>query len=587
MIKRKHIILSLALLTGLNFVSCEIDKEPLNGPTTGTFPASADEAEYGLLGAYKALTLLDASSTPFNHVIDNVTDIGYARPGNNYTPAITSSYTTDNALATKPWAAHYKTIGRVHTVLDNLSSLKNSIPTEKYNQIDAELRFVRAYAYSQLIELYGDVPLMTKTLSLSEAETITRTPKAQVQQWIIDEMTEVADALPISQANTGNVRASRVAAYMLKARVALYANKYDIAIDASSKAMQLAQGVHDLTPFNASVQYAGKTHADGEPDVSNIFGHEGFKSSKEWIWVFEYNMNIDGNAHNQQYYAASRLGKGVAYWGPTQDFIDSFQAADGLPITESALYDEDKPFENRDPRLDMYCVRPGSRFLGYQFEMNTAYKNVANYWPVINGTAATPVSVANADQSNAARSYSGYLWRKHCDIADINSTSVNGKSDLNVGVFRYAELLLIYAEAKIEANQIDNTVAEAINKIRRRAQMPEIASNLSQAEMRIALRYERKIELAADGLRWYDIRRWDIAKDILNGTIYVNRDAKGWKKNAITSIDANSTIKYNNTEAIKYFGTQNVVYKINKDEYWPIPASEISVLPKVEQNPGY
>ncbi|WP_197053533.1 RagB/SusD family nutrient uptake outer membrane protein [Sphingobacterium sp. T2] len=191
----------------------------------------------------------------------------------------------------------------------------------------------------------------------------------------------------------------------------------DIAIDAASKALQLSEGIHELTPFNSSIQYVGKDHTVGEPDVSNIFGHEGFRSSKEWIWVLEYNMNIDGNTHNQQYYAASRLGKGVAYWGPTQDFIDSFQAIDGLPITESPLYDEDKPFENRDPRLDMYCVRPGSRFLGYQFEMNANYKNVLNYWPVLNGTSANPVSVANADQSNAARSYSGYLWRKHCDIA--------------------------------------------------------------------------------------------------------------------------------------------------------------------------
>src|SRR5690606_7902468 len=172
-------VLFRSLLSTLNMVSCDIDKDPLNGPTVGAFPVNAVEAEYGLLGAYKSLTLLDASSTPFAHVIDNVTDIGYARPGNNYTPAITSSYTTDNALATKPWAAHYKTIGRVHTVLDNLSGLKSNTPVEKYNQIEAELRFVRAYAYSQLIELYGDVPLMTKTLSLNEAETITRTPKAE------------------------------------------------------------------------------------------------------------------------------------------------------------------------------------------------------------------------------------------------------------------------------------------------------------------------------------------------------------------------------------------------------------------------
>ncbi|WP_197053532.1 RagB/SusD family nutrient uptake outer membrane protein [Sphingobacterium sp. T2] len=160
-------------------------------------------------------------------------------------------------------------------------------------------------------------------------------------------------------------------------------------------------------------------------------------------------------------------------------------------------------------------------------------------------------------------------------------------SDLNVGLFRYAELLLLYAEAKIEANQIDASVAEAINKIRRRAKMPEIPSNLSQSEMRKALRYERKVELAADGLRWYDLRRWGIANDVMNGTLYLNRDAKGWKKNVLTGFDENYTPKYNHAEATKYFGVQNVVFKVNKDEYWPIPSAEISVLPNVKQNPGY
>lgn len=586
MINRKKILFAIALLSGLTFTSCDLDKDPLNGPTTGTFPANAQEAEYGLLGAYKALTLLEASSTPFVHVIDNLTDVGYARPGNNYTPGITSSYTTDNALATKPWSALYKTIARVHTVLDNLEKLKTSIATDKYNQIDAELRFVRAYAYSQLIELYGDAALLTKSIDITD-KSITRTKKIDIQNWIIQEISEIAEALPISQSSSGHVRASRIAAYMLQARVALYAKKYPEAAIAANKALQLSDGVHDLTAFNSSIQYAGKNHTFGEPNVSNIFGHEGFKSSKEWIWVMEYNINILGNTHNQQYFSGSRLGRGVAYWGPTQDFIDSFQASDGLPITESSTYDATKPFENRDPRLDMYCVRPGARFLGYQFEMNSSFRKVKNYWPVINGTSTTATDIDNADQSNAARSYSGYLWRKHIDISDFGSTSVNNQSDLNVGLFRYAELLLIYAEAKIEANQIDASVYDAINKIRRRAHMPDLPSSLTQTQLRKALRYERKIELANDGLRWYDIRRWEIASTIMNGTLYLNRNASPWAANTLISIDDNSTPMYNKTEATKYFGNQTVLFKTNKDEYWPIPIAEVTVLPGLGQNPGY
>jgi hypothetical protein len=584
--KNLYITSALAFVSMLSFVSCEIDRSSLNGPSTGTFPATEQEAIMGLYGAYQAISQLDASATPIWHVMDNITDIGYARPGNNYTSPITSAITTDNALANKPWQYHYRTIARCHTVLDNLDLLKNSMTDEAYKQLDAELRFIRAYCYSQLVELFGDVPLLREAVDLSNAN-VPRSPKEEVVEFLINELTAVADNLPVSQAQFGHVRASRVAAYMLKARLALYSNQYTMAAEAAATALTLADGLHDLTPFNSSVNIVGQDHTAGEPDVSNIFGHEGFRTSKEWIWVAEYNIAVPGNTHNQQYYSASRLGKGVAYWGPTQDLINTFQAKDGLPITESPLYDAANPFANRDPRLDMYCVRPHSRYLGYQFEPNTSFSTVANYWPVLTGQSATPSTVANNDATNAFRSFSGYLWRKTVDIADFPTTSVSGQSDLNVGIFRLAELLLIYAEAKIEANQIDNSVYEAINRIRRRALMPDLPSGLSQAELRTALRYERKVELAGDGLRWYDLRRWGIANDIMNGYIYLNRSAKSWTDGVLTGFDENYTPIYNHAVATQYFTTQEVVYRVNKDEYWPVPKSEMDANNNLVQNPGY
>lgn len=581
-----HKIAAIALGSVLALSSCKIDRSSLNGPSTGTFPANAKEAEMGLFGAYQSVTKLDAASTPIWHVMDNITDIGYARPGTNYTSPITSAITTDNALTNKPWQIHYQTIARVHTVLDNLEQLKSSMTDAAYNQLDAELRFIRAYCYSQLTELFGDVPLLKHAVDLANA-SVARTPRNEVEKFMLDELTAVADNLPVSQSQFGNARASRVAAYMLKARVALNAKQFTVAADAASKAMTLANGVHDLTAFNSSVNYVGKDHTAGEPDVSNIFGHAGFKTSKEWIWVAEYNMTIPGNTHNQQYYAGSRLGKGVCYWGPTQDLINTFQAKDGLPITESPLYDASKPFENRDPRLDMYCVRPHARYLGYQFEPATSFAQVKNYWPVLTGTSATPSNVANADATNAYRSFSGYLWRKPVDIADFNTTSVSGVSDLNVGIFRFAELLLIYAEAKIEANQIDNTVYDAINRVRRRALMPDLPAGLSQAQLRKAVRYERKVELANDGVRWNDLRRWGIANTVMNGVLYLNRDAKAWTSAVLTGFDDSYTPLYNATEAKKYFTTQDVVYRQNKDEYWPVPKSEMDANKNLVQNPGY
>jgi hypothetical protein len=579
-------VATVALGSILALSSCKIDRSSLNGPSTGTFPANAKEAEMGLFGAYQSVSAIDAASTPMWHVMDNITDIGFARPGTNYTSPITSAITTDNALTTKPWQVHYRTIARCHTVLDNLEKLKSTMTEAAYGQLDGELRFVRAYCYSQMIELYGDVPLLKSAVDLNNA-SVARTPKNEIEKFIIDELTAIADKLPVSQPQAGHVRASRIAAYMLKARVALYAKQFTVAAQAANTALTLSNGIFDLTPFNNSVNFVGKDHTVGEPDVANIFGHAGFKTGKEWIWVAEYNLTIPGNTHNQQYYSASRLGKGVCYWGPTQDLINTFQAKDGLPITESPLYNSAKPYENRDPRLDMYCVRPGSRYMGYQFEPTTTVTQAKNYWPVLNGTSATPSNVANADATNAFRSFSGYLWRKPVDIADFNSTSVSGVSDLNVGIFRFAELLLLYAEAKIEANDIDNTVYTAINRVRRRALMPDLPTGLSQVQLRKALRYERKVELANDGLRWYDLRRWGIANTVMNGLLYLNRDAKPWTSAVLTGFDDSYTPIYNRTEALKYFTTQDVVYRPNKDEYWPVPKSEMDANNKLVQNPGY
>jgi hypothetical protein len=117
--------------------------------------------------------------------------------------------------------------------------------------------------------------------------------------------------------------------------------------------------------------------------------------------------------------------------------------------------------------------------------------------------------------------------------------------------------------------------------------MPDLPTGLSQAQLRKALRYERKIELANDGLRWYDLRRWGIANDVMNGFLYLNRDAKPWTKDVLIGFDDNYTPIYNHTEAIKYFTTQEVIYRQNKDELWPVPNSEIDANKTLTQNPGY
>ncbi|MDR1336667.1 MAG: RagB/SusD family nutrient uptake outer membrane protein [Tannerella sp.] len=589
----KTVILSACLLAA----GCDLDRPPLNGPETGTFPASEEEALLGLFGAYKGLSLMTAANTPWILVIDNSTDIGFTRPGGNYTPQLTSALSASNTLTTKLWESCYKTIGRVHVVLDKLPNIKDN--SELYDQINAELRVIRAYYYSHLTEFYGDVPLVTRNLPIEEAALLRRTPKAEVTQWIIDELSAVADHLPVKHTGYGTARAGRVAAYALLARIQLNDGRYGDAAQSAATAIALAEGVYGLDKYDLT-HFAD--HKAGEPSCANVFGYEGHRSSKEWIWCIQYNRNIDSNSHMQGYYMSTRLSGGCSYFGPTQGMMDSFQCIDGKSIAESPLFDLAHPWENRDPRLDLFTVRPESRYFGFEFQTaddSTAWvynwnadktevidsvvtrQYAYSYQPNPNSPSGYVGGVPNTDSTNGYATFSGYHWRKHTDIADLAD---NQHSDLNSGIIRYAELLLVYAEAKIENNDIDESVYTAIDDIRTRAGMPSIGRGLSQSQLRTALRYERKIELCNEGLRWYDIRRWKIAERIMVGRLWGSN--KSGLSDIIPTFDENWSPSY----PISGHHLRNLVtmrFNPQRDYVWPVPHTERLVMPNLDQNYGY
>src|SRR5690606_18495788 len=182
---------------------------------------------------------------------------------------------------------------------------------------------------------------------------------------------------------------------------------------------------------------------------------------------------------------------------PTQSLVDSYECIDGKTIFESPLYDPEKPFENRDPRLKHTVVVPGEIFGGYQFETHRDSVKIWNY----NTTPATRVD--NQDVLNPYASFSGYCWKKYSYMEDGLAWN---RSRLNFIFIRYAELLLIHAEAKGELGQIDADAYKSINDVRRRVGMPAL-QGLSSTEFVQAVRRERKYELALEGHRLFDIRR--------------------------------------------------------------------------------
>jgi len=261
---------------------------------------------------------------------------------------------------------------------------------------------------------------------------------------------------------------------------------------------------------------------------------------------------------------------------PVQSLVDSYECTDGLSIDKSPLYNPAKPFENRDPRLAKTIALPGSVFYGYQFETNKDSLQCWNY----NVTPA--VRVANLDATHTFASFSGYCWRKYADPTEQHAS----RSDINPIVLRYAEVLLNFAEAKIESNQLDEQVYTAINKIRTRAGMPVILSGKTKEQLRSVVRKERKVELAGEGVRYFDLLRWKIADKLLNGPCY-GRNPKGFLSSAPV-IDENGTPDYSkvsNANLLRIIQTRTFVPAANY--LWPIPDIEMQTNKNLTQNPGY
>lgn len=598
-VMKKYIVsifLSVAMLSG-----CTLDREPLTGPSTGTFPASFDEAQAGVLAAYKSLANNLHQYGPADRWYDQLSDVSAMRtvlskwPDYNQS-IITSSYSAVESV----YARIYKGLGRVHLVLDNLDNLRGVITDTEYHQFKAELLCLRAYHYSTACKFYGDVPWVDHCLTL-EDYAYARTPKDEIIERIITDMDdELLNSLPIAwdRSAWGTCRIGRVAAYALKARICLDWGRFADAAKYSKIALDLAAGVYDLTPLDCTYY---PTHADGEPDQTPLFGFDAEKNSREWIWAIQFDRLAASNVHAGVYTTASRVHNGAAGCGPSQGMIDTFQCTDGLSIVESPLYNWENPWANRDPRLDLFCQRSGSRTMGIQFSTDPADKTVYDYV----ASKAVPNSDVTGNKSeygpNGIQGPGGYLWRKFMDPVYYGSiTGKNYEDELDMPIIRLAELLLVDAEANIEMEGGDLARAKAnIDRIRARVNMPAVKDS-SREGLRSALRYERKIELCCEGFRWFDLRRWKDAqgRPLAYKAMNVQQFAPGYGRttsNAKPNIDENWIVTYDKNQTFDGQACNARVHTerkfvLGKDELWPFPYSEMVTNPLIgleNNNPGY
>lgn len=589
----KFKFLYIIILSGCMTGSCTLDYSPLSGPTTNNFPANTDEATAGLFAAYKLLSTMDASNVAWLKAEDNITDIGVTRVNTpKFTELTNSSASGNNAIVNSIYTVLFQIINRVNIVLDKLNS--GNIQQDKMSQLKVELLCLRAYCYDLGCQYFGDLPYIEHNLPLLH-EPLSRVPKNEIIKNILNDLNdEQLNMLPLrfDHGLYGTARIGRVAAYGLRARIALEWGDYTLAASSSHKALAYAQQA-GYTLQKLDLSNCGVDHTKGEPvGTVALFGYKGHAESNEWIWCIQYNRQINGNTEKEAYYQLSRPAGGCSYFGPTQSLIDMFQCTDGKSISESPLYDWKNPWKNRDPRLDLYCVRPGSRLYNLEFETSNNIKQIINYntgTKILNIESQGTKGVYGA---NGNKGPGGYLWRKHIDIAELQNGAITSSSltDMNCGIMRLAELYLIEAEANIEMENGNLQLAQNdINIIRARVNMPPITLS-SKSDLRKALRYERTVELCDEGFRWFDLRRWNIADRVMNGRIYAPSQT-GEMSNAKPVFDENWCPHYGNTTwdgkklNLRVYNTYT--YKKGKDELWPIPQTELDTNPLFKQNNGF
>jgi hypothetical protein len=555
---KARIILTVLALTAL--FSCKkdfLDKLPLDAPSDATFFSNKEELDLAVNGAYTNLWWI-GSNTPYQLFLDATTDIAWSRGDYSSVQTVQSgNFTPDFALFGNTWAFMYQGISKCNNILVNMHRAQDAVPADYYSQVKGQALFLRSYSYFYLVELFGDVPWVTTMLNLDSA-ALPQTPRAEVVTHLYADLDSAAALLPTSWSGSDAGKATKGAALALKARLALDEGDYQTAATA-------AKAVMDLKLYSIY------------PNYQDLFHYEG-AGAQEIILNLPYLTGVKTNSIPQM--EGPRSAPGYSILVPTQNLVDLYECTDGKPIDESPNYDPAHPFANRDPRLDQSIIRPGMWFNNYLFETHP------DSTTTLQAQGTDTVRVGNLEVTNAYATFTGYLWLKYLDASDLpqNVTS----SEQNVILIRYAEVLLTYAEAKIELNQIDGSVIDAINQVRGRpsVHMPLVDIGMSQSQLRDVVRYERTVELADEGFRLFDIRRWKYAEHVMPGKVYGRRTKAHWYDQVTPTIDQYQHVTYPNADALFKVISTNT-FDASKNYLWPIPQKDLDVNHNLKQNPNY
>lgn len=569
----KNIKLIIILSLTLSFNSCyDFEVAPYDTIAQGNFWKTEADAKKGIMAVYAQMQ--NQGAFGFQPLFDTYTDIAHGPGG----PVELGTMTGDYTFLVTNWKDTYEGVNRSNDVIKNVTGMQ--IADSVKNPVLGEAHFMRALYYFKLVDLFGGVPVYDETWDIAEKFNKMMLPRSnadQVWQFIVADLTKAIEKLPVSW-NTANAgRATKGAAYALRAKAFLYTKQWKNAIADFEEIVYNKTNNYNYSLYSDYYKYftsAGPLAGDKETifavqnkgDVGALYGMQfariygtrgtyggGQSTCMPTITMADMYEKKDGSVFNwNDYYPEfneNNTVKKTAFWS----VLTANKTAMATKPDTAKL---GNIYRGRDPRMMQSIIVPYSKYLGYT---GTAEKMQLS-------VIAEGVTEANGFL-RPGRAWYPYNFRKFVPVGNMGGAITSrDHTPINYPIIRLADVLLMLAEAYNEDGQLSKAVAE-LNKVRSRlsTNMPGLNSgpawlsvtNKEQMFQRIVR--ERAVELLGEGHRFSDLRRWKLATALLNKT---------------------ETDLIGNTVFVRQFS--------ERDYLWPIPTAETDMNPiLLPNNPGW
>ena len=547
----KHLFTILALVATLAFTSCEdfLTEEIRGQQNLDTYFSDIESCEAYITGCYQDITCGGWWNINTVWLLSEMCsdDAWMGNTSQSQSDYISLAHYQGSGASNGPisnfWQYRYKAILRCNVAIERIAQM-DLVDTERQNQLIAEARFLRGYFYFELVRNFGGVPLMTSFSDPAEVQGITRASTEETYAFIEEDLLAAAEVLPgRNEAEVG--RATRGAALGLLGKVYLYQEKWE-------KARDVLKTVIDSKEYDLLPEFGQVWDVEYDNSIESLF---------EVQYEYDETLAVGGSL---SVVTGSRNGPG-----------DGWSWCQPTANLEQAYIDAGDTV-----RLKWTIIKSGCTEIAGENRFNEFIEN--------NST------VANADEL-----IEQYGWDENCYIIDPalhKSARIirkyflplddrpevynTDKSPLNHRILRFADVLLMYAEACNELGQ-DNDAQEALNRVHTRAKMSPVTATGTQ--LRDAIRLERRLELAFEQNRLYDIRRWkdDSGQPVIASILGPNGSFVQWNMNEATR----DPLEWSNQGESSDKG---ITFDINRDMVFPIPLYEITMSNgSIEQNPGW